>query len=177
MTSRRSSTSGAPDEEQEPAGIGRPIILILALACLCAAAVVLSQIFPADQRGIKGACQKLAGAAERRDQAALAALVSSDYHDGRGLTRDGAIRELIRYLDARGFRHVTPLAITVSDVKKGLAHATAKVWLAKADPPPRGERDAVQLDLAFRREAGGWRVTSVEDWELPSEDFDQKSEE
>ena len=72
---------------------------------------------------------------------------------------------------------MTPLAITVNDVKQGLARATAKVWLAQADPPPRGQRDAVRLDLSLRRESGRWRVTSVEDWELPSEDFEDKSAE
>src|ERR1700722_18605262 len=173
MTARRSST----DEPAGPKGVGRALVLILALGSMLAAAAVLTQLYPADQRGIKGTCQKLAGAAERRDPAALRSLLSSDYHDGRGFTRDTAIRQLISYLDSRGFRHITPLAITVDDVKKGLAHATAKVWLAQADPPPVGHRDAVRLDLSLRRESGKWRVTSVEDWELPAEDFDEKSTE
>ena len=140
---------------------------------MLAAAAVFTQLYPADQRGIKGTCQKLAGAAERRDPAALSALLSSDYHDGRGFNRETAIRHLIGYLDSRGFRYVVPLAITVNDVKQGLAHATAKVWLAQADPPPPGHRDAVRLDLSLRRESGHWLVTSVEDWELPAEDFDE----
>ncbi len=172
MTSRRSST-----DQAEGRGVRRAVVLILALGCLAAAAAVFLQLYPADQRGIKGTCEKLAGAAERRDPAELSALLSSDYHDGRGFTRQTAIRHLIGFLDSRGFRHVTPLAITVDDVKHGLAHATAKVWLAQADPPPRGQRDAVRLDVSLRRESGRWRVTSVEDWELPSEDFEDKSAE
>jgi hypothetical protein len=173
MTSKRSSTDGAVEAN----GVRRAFVLILALACLAAAAGVYFQFNPFDQRGIKGTLQRLAGAAERRDPAALSALVSRDYHDGRGLTRDTAIQQLIRYLDARGFRHVTPLTITIDDVKQGLAHATAKVWLAQAEPPPAGQRDAVRLDLSLRRESGGWRVTSVEDWELPAEDFEDKAAE
>jgi len=173
MTSRRSST----DETEGPGGVRRAFVLILALGCLLAAAAVFRQLYPADQRGIQGTCEKLAGAAERRDPVALSSLLSSDYHDGRGFTRETAIRHLIGYLDSRGFRHVTPLAITVNDVKQGLAHATAKVWLAQADPPPRGQRDAIRLDVSLRRESGRWRVTSVEDWELPAEDFDEKSAE
>jgi hypothetical protein len=173
MTSRRSST----DEAGEVSGLRRAFILLLALGCLLAAAAVFSQLYPVDQRGIKGTCQKLVGAAERRDPVALSSLLSPDYHDGRGFTRETAIQQLIRYLDARGFRHITPLAITVNDVKKGLAHATAKVWLAQADPAPAGHRDAVRLELSLRRESGSWRVTSVEDWELPAEDFDDKSAE
>jgi hypothetical protein len=173
MTSRRSST----DEGVEVSSVRRAFILLLALGCLLAAAAVFIQLYPADQRGIKGTCQKLAGAAERRDPAALSSLLSSDYRDGRGFTRDAAIQQLIQYLDSRGFRHVTPLAITVNDVKKGLAHATAKVWLAQVESPPAGHRDAIRLDLSLRREAGSWRVTSVEDWELPAEDFEDKSAE
>jgi hypothetical protein len=173
MTSRRSSTDGVG----EVSGVRRAFVLILALACLAAAAGVYFEFGPLDQRGIKGTLQKMAGAAERRDPAALSALVSPNYRDGRGLTREAAIQELFHYLDAHGFRRVTPLAITVSDVKEGLAHATAKVWLAQTEEPPAGERDAVRLDLSLRRESGGWRVTSVEDWELPAEDFEDKSAE
>ncbi len=169
MTASRSST-----EPGEPESIaGRLILVALALLCAAAAGVAVVELRGREHDTIKSTCERLAGAIERRDAQTAERFVSAQYQDGRGLNRTNLLKQLFVYLDAHGVTHVTPLSIVVHDDGEDRARATARLWLAQADPPPRGERDAVQLDLAFKREGGAWRVTSVEDWELPTEDFDQ----
>jgi hypothetical protein len=169
MTASSSSTDPEPRESAS----WRTGLLLLAVLCSVGAVVAIWQIHPVEHGKIKAVCETLAGAIERRDTKAAEGLLSATYRDGRGLDRTGALQKLFVYLDAHSVVHITPLSITVSHVGKDQAHATAKVWLAQATPPPRGARDAVQLDLSLRREDGKWRVTSAEDWELPAGDFEQ----
>ena len=172
MTPNRSFTDGDPSAP----GVSRKLLLGLALLCLGLALAAIWHLYPADQRSIKHTVEKLVSAAQRRDLVAGETLISADYRDGRGLTHDTVLRQLFLYLDARGFREITPQSIAVGEVVKGSVQATAKLWLAQAEGPAMGRRDAVQLDLSLRREQDGWRVTSVEDWELPEDDFNQSGE-
>jgi hypothetical protein len=146
---------------------------------LAAVAAYLQTHPTADERGIRMVCRDLARDAERRDRVALERLISANYRDERGLTREGALDGLLAYLDAGNWRRIRPVAIVINKVDGNKASATAKVLLAQADSPTLrpGGQGAFQLDLEFAREGGRWRVLSAEDWALPAADLEQAENE
>jgi hypothetical protein len=179
MTPKRFSRSR--DELKPGLRPGRSgFLLAIILACGLAALAAYLQTHPsADERGIRTVCRDLARDAERRDRAALERLVSANYQDGRGLTREGALTALLTYLDAGNWHRIRTVAIVVNKVEGNKASATAKVLLAQADSPTLrgGEQSAFQLDLKLAREGGRWRVLSAEDWQLPAADLEQAENE
>ena len=173
MTPSRSST-----EPAAPESAGWKITLfLLAVLCSIGGVIAIRHIHPADHVRIKHTCEALVSAVERRDAKTAEGLLSNEYRDGRGLDRARLVRNLFIYLDAHALVHVTPLSISIDDLTDDRASVTAKIWLAQANPPPQGERDAVQLDLSLRREGGTWKVASAEDWEVPPGDFEQTDNE
>jgi hypothetical protein len=155
-------------------------LVAVILACGLAALAAYLQTHPTtDEKGIKLVCRDLARDAERRDRAALEQLISANYRDERGLTRESALSALLGYLDAGNWSHIRPVAIVVHKVEGNKASATAKVLLAQADSPTvrTGGQGAFQLDLEFAREGGRWRVLSAEDWQVPAADLEQSESE
>jgi hypothetical protein len=154
--------------------------MAVVVACGLASLAAYLQMRPtADERRIRAVCRDLAHDAEQRDRAALEKLVSPNYHDERGLTREGALNGLLSYLNAGNWTRIRPVAVVVNKIDGNKASATAKVLLAQADSPQirSGEKDAFQLDLQLAREGGRWRVLSAEDWQLPPADLEQAENE
>jgi hypothetical protein len=154
-------------------------LLAIILACgLAAVAAYLQTHSTADERGIRTVCRDLARGAERRDRAGLERLISANYRDERGLTRESALDALLTYLDAGDWRRIRPVTIVVNKVDGDKASATAKVLLAQASSPSAAHgQSAFQLDLQLAREGGRWRVLSAEDWQLPAADLEQAENE
>jgi hypothetical protein len=179
MTPKRSSASREGLKPSlRPGWSG--FLLAIILACGLAALAAYLQTHPTtDERGIRMVCRDLARDAERRDRAAIERLISPNYRDQRGLSREDALDGLLRYLDAGNWKRIRPVAIVVNKVDGNKASATAKVLLAQADSPTvrPGGQGAFQLDLEFAREGGGWKLLSAEDWQVPAADLEQTENE
>jgi hypothetical protein len=158
----------------------RGFLVAVVIACGLASLAAYLQIQPtADERKIRAVCRDLAHDAERRDRAALERLVSPNYRDERGLTREDALNALLGYLNAGNWTRIRPVAVVVNKIEGNKASASAKVLLAQADSPVvrPTEKNAFQLDLQLAREGGRWRVLSAEDWQLPAADLEQAENE
>ncbi len=177
MTSKRSSRDEL-SENLRPAWRGFLVAVVIACALASLAAYLQTQP-TADERNIRAVCRDLAHDAERRDRAALEKLVSPNYRDERGLTRDGALNALLGYLNSGNWTRVRPVTVVVNKIEGNKASASAKVLLAQADSPivRASEKNAFQLDLKLAREGGHWRVLSAEDWALPAADLEQAENE
>src|SRR5579862_408149 len=111
MTAKRSSPSREQLKQVLRPGVSGFLVAVI-LACGLAALAAYLQTHPtADEKGIRLVCRDLARDAERRDRAALEKLISPNYRDERGLTRESALSALLGYLDAGNWSQIRPVTI------------------------------------------------------------------
>jgi hypothetical protein len=152
--------------------MNRRVIIGLILASALGAFFAWLELRPTDETLISDLVERLVADVEKRDVGAMAPEISDKYKDERGFGRDGLLAALDGYLKTQSWKKVLPVRLTVSRIEGDRAEAAAKVILADAGGSThhRRARDAVEVDLTLARESGRWKVTSAEEWEVPTED-------
>lgn len=120
---------------------------------------------PPEQQ-IQRVIEQIDAAVESHDSGKLAQLLSAEYQDASGMSRDEAVRHVSGYFDATHQLYVMPMIAQIEFPHRDEARVRMGVTMLreKMDAARHFERAlaSYEFKLALRQEGGQWKVSFAE---------------
>ncbi|MHB8997524.1 MAG: hypothetical protein ACYC63_19945 [Armatimonadota bacterium] len=139
------------------------IVLVLLIAARWGVMWWFGRQPPSDEQQLVQLVATAQAAAQERNPTGLTRLLSDDYRDKDGNTKQQMTAMIVGWMRGATSYTVVPEVLS-TDIQDGTAQMQLKVryWAAE---PIAGAGDEFRMSLALRKEGRQWKVTSAEGWQ------------
>lgn len=139
------------------------VVLVLLIAARWGVMWWFGRQAPSDEHQLVQLVAIAQAAAQERNSTGLTRLLSDDYRDKDGNTKQQMTAMIVGWLRGAASYKVVPEVLS-TDIQDGTARMQLKVryWTAE---PIAGAGNEFRMALALRKEGRQWKVTSAEGWQ------------
>jgi hypothetical protein len=138
------------------------VVVVMVVIAAGLAGYFLTRPQPTDEEKIVALIAQGQRAVEQRNSTGLTRLLSRDYYDPYGTTREQLVGMIVSWM--RGAQDVQAVPEIVDLKLNGdFADVKLRVWLAWGEGPSAGG-EPYRMTVRLRREGRAWRVISAEGW-------------
>lgn len=147
--------------------IGSAVLILLLVAT--AVVLYLSRPQPSDEEKIVRLVSQAQAAVERRNATGLTRLISKDYADSYGVSRQQLVAYIVQWMRSGEEVTVVP-SISGLRIHDSFADLMldVRVWRGRE---PSGSSRQYMMPVRLQNEDGQWRVISAEGWMQAQRDF------
>lgn len=147
--------------------VGATIIVTIILAIILAP--ILQRTAASDEERIVRLVAQAQTAVERRNSTGLTRLISRDYADRSGVTRQQLVAYIVQWMRSGEEVTVVP-SITSLRINDSFADLLLNVRLWRG-PEPTGRSHDYMMTVRLQKEDGQWKAISADGWAQAQSDF------